>query len=237
MKTTGPQIYQNNIKTLMDISRVITSDRCLSQMLKLIVMMTAKMTSAEICSLWQVDETDKPFKITLKASQASDPDYILDRSLNLNEGVVGFIAEQKRPLVIPDVLAEPMFKGKKLARRLGLVSMLGVPLQVNNKKVVGVLNCFTAEAHDFSETEINLLTLSANLASAAIMSTELKARTRDIQEELETRKLVDRAKEIVMQRRRQTGEQAFQWLRKKSMNTRQPMRRVAEAVLLSAELD
>lgn len=237
MKTTSPQIYQNNIKILMDISRVITSDRCLSQMLKLIVMMTAKMTNAQICSLWQVDETDQPVKITLKASQASDPDYILDRSLNLNEGVVGFIAEQKRPLVIPDVLSEPMFKEKKLARRLGLVSMLGVPLQVSNKKVVGVLNCFTAVAYDFSETEINLLTLVANQASAAIMSTELKARTRDIQEELETRKLVDRAKEIVMQRRRQTGEQAFQWLRKKSMDTRQPMRRVAEAVLLSAELD
>ena len=206
-------------------------------MLRLVVMVTAKMTNGETCSLWIVDETDDPVKITLKASQAMDPDYILDRTLNLNEGVVGFIAEQKRPLIIPDVLSEPLFREKEMARKLGLASMLGVPLQVKNKKVIGVLNCFTAKPHDFSKTEINLLTTVANQTASAIMNTELAVRILVLQEELETRKLVDRAKEIVMCRRNQSGAQAFQWLRKQSMDTRQPMRKVAEAVLLSAELD
>ena len=61
-------------------------------------------------------------------------------------------------------------------------------------------------------------------------------KTRVIQEELETRKLVERAKEVLMKRRNKTGEEAHQWIRKKSMDMRKPIRLVAEAVLLSEEL-
>jgi AmiR/NasT family two-component response regulator len=124
-----------------------------------------------------------------------------------------------------------------MAKRLGLVSMVSVPLQIKNEKVIGVLNCFTAEPHSFSETEVNLIQTVANQAAVAIVNTELMVKTRVIQEELETRKLVERAKEILMQRRGKTGEQAYRWIQKRSMTTRKSMRSVAEAILLSEELD
>jgi AmiR/NasT family two-component response regulator len=57
-----------------------------------------------------------------------------------------------------------------------------------------------------------------------------------IQEELETRKLVERAKEVLMRRRNMTGEQAYRWMQKRSMDSRKSMRNVAEAVLLSDEI-
>lgn len=237
MESIGIKTYDNYIKALMDISRVITSDRYLEDILKLIVMVTAKVTGVEICSLWLIDEISNPVKIVLKASQTIDPDYMHDRSLHLNEGVVGFVASSKQPLTIPDVLAEPLFKEKQMARKLGLVSMVSIPLQVHSEKVVGVLNCFTAVPHDFAETEVNLIKAVANQAAAAIMNTELMVKTRVIQEELETRKQVERAKEVLMRRRNKTGEQAFQWIQKRSMDTRQPMRKVAEAILLSEELE
>ena len=237
MEKITPETHEKYIKALMDISRVITSDLYLEDILKLIVMVTAKVTGVEICSLWLIDESVTPKKIRLKATQAIDPDYVKDRSLNMDEGVVGFVVTNKRPFTIKDVLKEPRFKEKEMAKKLGLVSMVGVPLQVKDEKVIGTLNCFTAEPHEFSETEVNLITAVANQAAAAIINTELMVKTKVIQEELETRKLVERAKEILMRRRKMDGNDAFQWIQKRSMDSRKSMRHVAEAILLSEELE
>ena len=220
----------------MDISRAITSDLYLEDILKLIVMVTANVTGVEICSLWLIDEGEKPKKIRLKATQAIDPDYIKDRSLNLEEGVVGYVATENRPLLIEDVLKEPRFKEKEMAKKLGLVSMVSVPMYVKENKVIGVLNCFTAKPHKFSGTEVNLITTVANQAAVAIFNTELMVKTKVIQEELETRKMVERAKEVLMRRRNILGDEAYRWIQKKSMDTRKTIRHVADAILLSEEL-
>ena len=236
MERIKPETYDKYIKALMDISRAITSDQYLEEILKLIVMVTAKVTGVEICSLWLIDETKDSKAIRLKATQAIDPEYVKDRSLKMHEGVVGYVATHNEPLIIKDVLKEPRFKEKEMAKKLGLVSMLGVPLQVKDEKVIGVLNCFTAQPHDFSETEVNLVTAVANQAAVAILNTELMVKTTVIQEELETRKLVERAKEVLMRRRKIEGNEAYRWLQQRSMNSRKSMRRVAEAVLLSDEI-
>jgi GAF domain-containing protein len=230
------ETYDKYIKGLVDISRAITSDLYLEDILKLIVMVTAKVTGVEICSLWLIDEGKDPKKIRLKATQAIDPDYVKDRALNLNEGVVGYVVTGNKPLIIDDVLQEPRFKEKEMARKLGLVAMVGVPMHNKDDKVIGALNCFTAKPHHFSATEVNLITAVANQAAVAIFNTELMVQTRVIQEELETRKLVERAKEILMNRRSMNGEQAYRWLQKRSMDLRKSIRSIAEAILLSEEI-
>jgi signal transduction protein with GAF and PtsI domain len=236
MEKITSETYDKYIKALMDISRAITSDEYLEDILKLIVMVTARVTGVEICSLWLIDHSVTPNKIRLKATQALDPEYVKDRSLNMDEGVVGLVATTKRPLIIENVLREPRFKEKEMAKSLGLVSMIGVPLEVKDKEVIGVVNCFTSEPHHFLEAEINLITAVANQAAVAILNTELMVKSKVIQEELETRKLVERAKEILMGRHNMDGEEAYRWVQKKSMDSRKSMRQIAEAILLSDEL-
>jgi signal transduction protein with GAF and PtsI domain len=138
MEKNNPETYDKYIKAITDISRAITSDQYLEDILKLIVMVTAKVTGVEICSLWLIDESESPKKIRLKATQAIAPDYLKDRSLALDEGVVGFVATHNQPLIIRDVSTEPRFKEKEMAKKLGLVSMVSVPLQVKDEKVIGV---------------------------------------------------------------------------------------------------
>ncbi len=236
MEHIKPKTYHKYIKALTDISRAITSDLYFEDILKLIVMVTAKVTGYEICSLWLIDESVNPKKIRLKATQSIDPEYLKNRSLDRVEGVVGFVATHNQPLIIKNVLKEPRFKEKEMAKKLGLVSMLSVPLQVKDDKVIGVLNCFTSEPHEFSETEVNLITAVANQSAVAILNTELLVKTRVIQEELETRKLVERAKEVLMQKRKIKADEAYRWLQKRSMDSRKSIRQIAEAVLLSEEL-
>jgi cyclic lactone autoinducer peptide len=224
------------IKALMDISRAINSDLYLEEILKLIVMVTAKVTGVEICSLWLMDEEKEPKELRLKASQTIDPEYVKDRVLTVNEGVVGHVAAKQQPLIIRDVLSEPLFKEKEMASRVGLKSLASIPLKLRDEKVIGVLNCFTSEPHDFTETEVNLIKAVANQAAVAIFNSELMVKTKVIQEELETRKLVERSKEVLMRRMSLSSKEAHRWIQKKSMDSRKPMRQVAEAILLSEDL-
>lgn len=233
MQTESTDKY---IKALMDISSAINSDLYLEEILKLIVMVTAKVTGVEICSLWLVEEENGSRKVRLKATQTIDPEYVKDRVLHVNEGVVGYVVTSRQPLIVSDVLKEPKFKEKEMAQKLGLKSMVSVPLTLRDEKVIGVLNCFTSEYHDFSENEVNLITTVANQAAVAIFNSELLVKTKVIQEELETRKLVERSKEVIMRRMNLGAEEAFRWLRKKSMDSRKSMRQIAEAILLSEDL-
>jgi response regulator NasT len=55
----------------------------------------------------------------------------------------------------------------------------------------------------------------------------------DLQLALETRKLVDRAKGILMDTQDLSEAEAFRKIQKMSMNTRKPMKEVAEAIILA----
>jgi GAF domain-containing protein len=236
MEKSNQHTYDHYIKALMDIGQAITSDLFLEDLFKLIVMVTAKVTGVEICSLWLVDENENPQVIRLRATQAIDREYVKDRVLRLHEGVVGYVVSTQRPLIIEDVLANERFKEKEMAAKLGLVSMVSVPLQGREDKVMGVLNCFTAKPHVFSETDINMLAAVASQAAVAIHNTELIIKTRVIEQELKSRKIIERAKEILMHRRQMSGEDAYRWIRKRSMDARKSMLDIAEAIVLSDEL-
>jgi len=55
----------------------------------------------------------------------------------------------------------------------------------------------------------------------------------DLQQALETRKFVDRAKGILMDTQNLSEAEAFRRIQKMSMNTRKPMKDVAEAIILA----
>lgn len=222
--------YEKQIEALSQISAAITSDRYLDDILRLIVMVTAEVMNSKICSLWLLDEREKTLRI--RATQTISVEYLKERVLRVGEGVVGLVAKDGRPRMIYNVEAEPDFKEKDLAHREGLVSMLSVPMKVK-ERVIGVINAYTSQPHHFTDTETNLLTAVANQAAVAIENTELLVKTQVIQEELAARKQIERAKDILMRRRSLTGEEAFRWIQRRSMDTRKSMREVAEAVILS----
>ena len=99
-----------------------------------------------------------------------------------------------------------------------------------------MINCYTSVPHDFSETEINILTSVANQAAVAIENAELIVKSKVIQEELEIRKRIERAKGILMKEEGLTEEEAYLRIRKYSMDTRKTMREVAEAIILASDM-
>ncbi|MFH1846234.1 MAG: GAF domain-containing protein [Candidatus Omnitrophota bacterium] len=219
--------------TLTKISNAITSDLYLEDILKLIVNLTANVMNAKICALWLVDENRQILKI--RATQAMSQEYLKERSLKVGEGIVGLVAKDREPVMIPDVSKDERYKEKKLAEKEGLVSMLSVPMMVKDR-LIGVINLYTVEEYKFNKSDIDLLSAVANQSAVAIENTELMVKTKVIQEELETRKKVEKAKGILMKEQDMTEDEAYNLLRKTSMNKRISMKDVAEAIILSSEI-
>jgi two-component system, response regulator PdtaR len=61
--------------------------------------------------------------------------------------------------------------------------------------------------------------------------TELEAQVTDLEERLETRKAVERAKSILQDELSLTEPEAFRWIQKTAMDLRMSMRQVAEGVV------
>ena len=225
--------YAKQIEALKEISTAISSDRYIDDVLKLIVTVTANVMDSKVCSLWLIDEKEECLKV--RATQTMNKEYLKERSLKLGEGVVGFVAQQNKPAIMLDVLEEPRYKEKELAKKMGLCSMLSVPMRVKDN-VIGVINIYKSPRHEFTKTELDLLTTVANQAAICIENTELMVRSKVIQEELESRKLVERAKGILMREYGLLEDEAFGRIRKKSMDSRRSMRDIAEAIILAYEM-
>jgi len=229
-KRTSEKDY---LATLSKISHAITGDLYLEDILKLIVNLTANVMDAKICALWLLDDETRELRI--RATQAMSQDYLKDRALKVGEGIVGLVAQDRKPLVIADVSKDKRYKEKKLAKEEELISMLSVPMMVKDR-LIGVINVYTVKMYKFTKTDINLLSTVANQAAVAIENTELIVKTKVIQEELDTRKKVEKAKGILMKEQGLTEEDAYKLMRKSSMNKRVSMKEIAEAVILSQEI-
>ncbi len=59
----------------------------------------------------------------------------------------------------------------------------------------------------------------------------------DLKESLETRKVVERAKGLLMEKQGLSEAEAFRKIQQLSMNTRRPMKEIAQSILLAAQIE
>jgi signal transduction protein with GAF and PtsI domain len=221
--------HAKQLEVISKVSRMITSNLYLEDILKLIVTVTAELMDSKICSLMLIDE--KSGNLILKATQSMSEAYNKKPPLRIGEGIAGKVAAENKPISVLDLLKEPEYKFKDIADKEGLRSLLSVPLAVKGK-VIGVLNNYTSYPHRFTGDEINVLTTVASQAAIVIENAELLVKTRVIQEELETRKAIERAKGILMKQQSLSEEEAFRKIQRQSMDMRKSMREIAEAIIL-----
>lgn len=226
-KTTN---QTNQIEALSRIAQAITSELYLDDILKLIVTVTAQTLGSKICSIMLLDE--KKQELIIRATQSISESYNKKSPLKVGEGIAGKAVLEKRPIAVYDVTQEKEYKYKDVAQNEGLASLLCVPLMVKGK-TIGVINLYTSKPHKFIQNEVHMLTAVANQASMVIENTELMVKSKVIQEELETRKLVEKAKGILMKEQGSSESEAYRVIQKYSMDSRKSMRQVAEAIVMA----
>ncbi len=233
MKEKSRKPKSAELEALSEISEAITSDTYVDDILRLIVVVTAKVMDSNICSLMLLNE--QTGELEIRATQAVSKAYLQKQAVRLGEGISGIAAREKRPVSCMDVKEDPRFVNKEVAVKENLCSLLSMPMSIKGR-VIGVINCYTSVPHEFSEEEETVLSTVANQAAIAIENTNLMVKAKLMEEELETRKLVERAKDILMAERGISGFEAFSAMRRKSMDTRRPIREIAEAIILADEV-
>lgn len=222
----------SHLTALSKISKAITSDLYLEDILKLIVSLTAQTMGSKLCSLMLLNDKGE---LVIRATQTVSENYKKKAPVKLGEGISGRVAQQNKPIAVYDVQAEPDYKYKDIAKQESISSYLCVPMSVKGR-VIGVLNLYTSEPHKYTKGEIDLLSSIAAQAALVIENTELLVKTKVIQEELESRKIVEKAKGLLMKERRLDEDDAYRLLQKFSMDNRKSMRQVAEAIVLSFDM-
>ena len=232
-KDTGYQVYLKQIEALSKVADLIASGMYVDELLRLIVRVTAEVMNSKISSLMILDPETK--MLTIKATQSVSEAYNKKPSLKLGEGIAGLAAKEQKPIVVVDLQKDPRYLNQDIARAEGLVSLASVPLSVKGR-VIGVLNCYTSRKHVFTKPEINVLTSLATQAALAIENAELAMRASSAEDALYTRKLVERAKEILARDANIPPEESYRLIRKQSMDSRKSMRDIAEAIILSHDI-
>lgn len=169
----------SQLSTLSEVSKTITSDLYLEEILQLIVAATAKTMKFKVATLMLLDEDKK--ELVIKATQCKSKEYARKPNLKVGEGIAGQAVADGKTITVPDIRHERRYRYPDIARKEGIVGMAAVPLQVKSR-VIGVLNCYTDRPHAFTEEEISFLTALGNHAAIAIDHAKLMVRSAIIQE-------------------------------------------------------
>lgn len=232
---------RSQVALLHRISNIVSSQRSLDEMLGEIVGLTAQVTECDACLVYLLErESDE---VVLRASQVPHAAALGNLRMQVGEGVTGWVAEHKSVVALAsNAGADTRFK-----RFQGLIedtyeAFLSVPL-VSGGDVIGVINVHHREAHPHTADEIALLTFVGEQMGSAVSrsllvdaNARLREETLEMKRQLETRKVVERAKGILQQRYGLTEEDAYLRLRNESRRLRRPMKDLADAIILAEDL-
>ena len=91
-------------------------------------------------------------------------------------------------------------------------------------------------SHQHSELDIKLISTIGFLVGAEIEMARLEGQISHLEEQLETRKVVERAKGILQRELGLSEEQAYSSLQRQSRQRRKSMKEIAEAIILAEEI-
>ena len=231
----------SQVELLHRISNIFSSELSLDEMLGEIVGLTVQVTGCDACLVYLIErETNE---IVLRASQVPHQVDLGNIRMKMGEGVTGWVVEHRSVVALPaNAAADVRFKRFQALVEDTYEALLSVPL-LSSGEVIGVINVHHRHPHPHSTDEVALLTFVGEQMGGAIAKSVLAEENARLLEEsaemrrqLETRKLVERAKGILQHRHNLTEEEAYLRLRNESRRLRRPMRELAEAIILAEDL-
>jgi uroporphyrinogen-III synthase len=175
-------------------------------------------------------------ELVLRASKNPHPEVINRLKLRVGQGITGWVAEHHEPVAIPEKAAhDPRFQFFHELPEDSYEAFLSVPLMCRGR-VVGVINLQHRQHHAYRRREIRMISAIGFLVGSEIELARLEEANLTLSEQLQTRKIVERAKGILQRDMGLNEEQAYLALQRQSRQKRRPMREIAEAIVLSDEV-
>lgn len=162
------QVIERNVKRLRilhQLSEAMGSTLELDALLQALMRTVSELMEYPAVQIWMRDETSGEFR--RRASLNIDQQLWMGRSLVGLPVLIKTAIEEKKPVISLDVHADPRIQDASFYRKQGLVSYLGVPL-IFKDEVLAVMSVLTRERHEFTEDEVQLLSVVAGQAAMSI---------------------------------------------------------------------
>jgi uroporphyrinogen-III synthase len=174
--------------------------------------------------------------LVLRASKNPHPEIIDGLRLRVGQGITGWVAEHREPVAVAEKAAQdPRFQFFHELPEDSYEAFLSVPLMCRGR-VVGVINLQHRQHHVYRRREIRMISTVGFLVGAEIELARLEEANITLAEQLQARKVVERAKGILQRDLGLSEEQAYLALQRQSRQKRKPMKEIAEAIVLSDEV-
>ncbi len=165
MSPTEGTLDTHHVLTLDEISNLAREGGKPAETLMNVVALIARRFKTEVCSVYLL-EPDR-VSLVLAATVGLRPQCIGTLRMATNEGLVGLVAEQLRPVAVEEVKGHPRFKYFKEAGEDSFRSFLGVPL-IDQGLLQGVLIVQTVEPRIYTDDEISMLTQAASQVAPVV---------------------------------------------------------------------
>jgi signal transduction protein with GAF and PtsI domain len=232
---------ESQVSLFHRVSSIVSSNLSLGEMLGEVIGLTVQASDCDACLVYLIDHSSD--EIVLRASQVPHANDLGNLRIKIGEGITGWVAEHKSVVALPsNAASDARFKRFQTLVEDTYQAFLSVPI-VSGGELIGVINVHHRTSHDHSSEEISTLIFIGEQLGVTISKSLLEEEnarlleeTQEMKRELETRKLMERAKGILQQNHNITEEEAYLRLRNQSRRLRRPIRELAEAIILAEEL-
>jgi uroporphyrinogen-III synthase len=221
-----------DITVLHEIGSRIAAADPLHTVLTRVVEFVASVVACDSCFVYVLEGED----LVLRASKTPHADVVDRLTLRVGQGITGWVAEHREPVAMAErAFEDPRFQTFNELPEDRYEAFLSVPV-LSRGKLVGVINVQHREPHVHSRREIQVIATTGFLVGAEIEMARLEIVNTALSEQLETRKIVDRAKGILQRDLGVTEEDAYLTIQRQSRQRRKTKKEIAEAIVLADEL-
>jgi sugar diacid utilization regulator/putative methionine-R-sulfoxide reductase with GAF domain len=158
---------------LVRLAQAAASTQKPDELLELIIAEATSAMGTDVCSLYLL--TPRGRDMLLTATNGLNVKMVGKVVMRVGEGITGWVAETRRPAVVPDVSKEPHWKWVPGLDEDRFLSMLSVPIE-SGPRLIGVLNVQTVQQRDFDSGDIDFLRAIAAQVAGILERSELQRR-------------------------------------------------------------
>ncbi|SDB14678.1 GAF domain-containing protein [Desulfonatronum thiosulfatophilum] len=168
--------------SLYEVAKVINSSLDPSLVLDAITQQVTKALDLKACSIRLLADDGK--NLLMGASHGLSKGYLRKGAVEVAKSGLDQEALSGKQVTIREACSDPRFQYPEKAKEEGISSVVVLPL-LAEEKAIGVLRGYSEQCRDFSEEEIEFLTIIANLSAIAIENARLHHRLK-LDSELQT---------------------------------------------------
>lgn len=179
---------ENSLSLSHNITNEILSKKPLNRLLNEIIKSSKILLNAEASTLYLFNEANK--KLHFHIVKGKSESTLSKQTIALGEGIAGWVAENREPLLIKDCYSDPRFDASyDKTTSFKSRNMLCVPM-IKNKELIGVLQLINKKnKNNFSDIDLKFAKMLANQCAIAIENArlvEIEIKEKNLQFELDT---------------------------------------------------